>query len=54
MLGVLVSQKEPALAFLHGLFTSRNLSDRLHSFFQRYAFSFLQNQSIPAARSRPP
>jgi len=54
LLGVLASQKEPALAFLRGLFDSDNLSDRLFHFFLNYAFSFLQNQSTAATDPPPP
>jgi len=54
MIGVLLSKKEPALAFLKGLFESMALSDRIQDFFQRYAFSFLQHQSIMKTCSRPP
>jgi len=51
-LGVIASLKEPALDFLKHLFGSDCLSDRLHSFFRRHAFSFMQNHKT--ARSRPP
>jgi hypothetical protein len=54
MLGLLISGKTSALAFLNGLFKSSNLSDVLGGFFRRYAFSFMQHQSSSAARSRPP
>ena len=54
MLGVLISQKTPALAFISGLLGSRCLSDPLLHFFRKHGFSFLQRQSAPAPRSRPP
>jgi len=54
LLGVLVSLKTPALAFLRELFESDKLWRRLSSFFDRYGFSFLQNRPVPASRSHPP
>ena len=54
MLGALASRREPAPAFLREIFASRALQTRLRHFFRRYAFSFLQNQSVSAARSHPP
>jgi transposase-like protein len=54
MLGVLASQKEPALAFLRSLLDSDSLSGRLKEFFAHHGFSFLQNRSTAAADSRPP
>ena len=54
LLGVLMSRKEPARAFLSGLFVSGNLSERLRDFFWLHGISFMQNQPMPAARSRPP
>jgi len=54
MLGVLISRKTPALAFLRGLLGSSNISESLHSFFHIYGFSFMQGASAPAARSVPP
>jgi len=55
MLGLLASGKEPALAFLRRLFGANNcLSDRLRSFFRRYAFSFMQNRSTSATQSNSP
>jgi hypothetical protein len=53
-LGVLLDQKEPALTFLNGLLSGDPLSDHLKGFFQRYAFSFLQDKPIPATHSRSP
>jgi transposase-like protein len=54
MLGLLISRKVPALAFLRGLLKSKRLSDTLSRFFHRYGFSFMQRRSTSAARSRPP
>jgi ribosomal protein S27AE len=54
MLGLLISRKEPALAFLRGLPGSGRPSGRLRDFFRKHGFSFLQNKSASAARSRPP
>lgn len=54
MLGVLISRKTTALAFLRNLLGSNNLSDCLRIFFHKYGFSFMQNRSIPASRRRPP
>ena len=54
MLGTLVNRGESAPAFLQSLLSSGALPERLCSFFRRYAFSFLQNRSVPTARSRPP
>ena len=54
MLGALISMKTPALAFLRNLLGSSGLSKLLGDFFRRHAFSFLQNQSATATRSRPP
>jgi len=54
MLGVLASRREPALAFLRELLGSADLSARLRCFFNRYAFSFLQNRPVTAPRSFPP
>jgi ribosomal protein S27AE len=52
-LGILLSQKQPAIAFLHGLFNAANISNHLHSFFHKYSSSFLQNPHT-AARTAPP
>ena len=54
MLGLIISQKTPALAFLRGLFGSNNLSDSLRAFFRKYGFSFMQRQSSSASQSRSP
>ena len=54
MLGLLISQKTPALAFLEGLLGSARLSHALRDFFSRHAFSFLQRKPAAATRSRPP
>jgi len=54
LLGVLISQKTPALAFLRQLINSNHLSDTLRKFYNKYGFSFMQNKSLPASRSRPP
>ena len=54
MLGLLISSKIPALAFLQGLLKKRNLSDTLSGFYQKYGFSFMQNRSNVAAQSHPP
>jgi hypothetical protein len=54
LLGILVSLKEPALAFLRGLLASIRLSEELKDFFSRYDFSFLQNQDTATTCSRPP
>jgi len=53
-LGILGSQKEPALTFLHGLFESACLSFHLKNFFRQFAFSFMQATPLKAARNRPP
>ena len=42
LLGILESLKESGITFLRSLFGVACLSDRLRSFFQRYAFSFMQ------------
>jgi hypothetical protein len=54
MLGLLIGRVKNGLAFLNDLFESSSLSNRLQDFFRRYAFSFMQYQSAPTARSRPP
>jgi len=54
LLGILVSQKTPALAFLRGLIKSSRLSDTLHTFFNKYGFSFMQNQSPLTSQCHPP
>lgn len=54
MLGLLISSKTPALAFLKGLLESSRLPEQIRGFFRKYAFSFLQNQSAPPSRTRPP
>jgi transposase-like protein len=54
LLGILVGQKTPALAFLRGLINSNRLSGTLRKFYKKYGFSFLQNKSLPASQSRPP
>jgi len=54
MLGVLISRKTPALSFMRSLLGSGNISDILHRFFRKYAFSFMQGASASAAHSVPP
>jgi transposase-like protein len=54
LLGILASLEEPVIAFLRSLLGAACISDRLRSFFHRYSFSFMQNQSIKTTRSRPP
>jgi len=54
MLGILISCKTPALAFLRGLIGSNALSESLSRFFRKYGFSFMQNKSQLTPRSRPP
>jgi transposase-like protein/ribosomal protein S27AE len=54
MLGVLLSRKEPALAFLRGLSRSADISRILQRFFDRHAFSFMQGRPKTAPRSLPP
>ena len=54
LLGLLMSQKTSATAFLSSLFDFEYPSDRFECFFQRYDFSFLQNRSMPAAHYHPP
>ena len=54
LLGVLISRKTSASAFLRGLLSSNNLSYSLRAFFQRYGLSFMQRRSPSASRSRPP
>ena len=53
LLGVLVSRKDSALAFIQDMFGSNYLSDHLCNFFHRYAFSFMQHPSRTATRSPP-
>jgi ribosomal protein S27AE len=54
MLGILISQKHHAHSFILGLIESNDLSDTLRRFFRKYGFSFMQNRSVSASRSRPP
>jgi transposase-like protein len=54
LLGILMSRKEPAQAFVRDLFESTQLSDRLKDFFCRYAFSFLQKRTEVLAKLRTP
>ena len=54
MLGLLISRKTPALAFLQGLLNSKSISDSLHRFFRKYDFSFLQNHSSITTKIYPP
>jgi len=54
MLGVLISQKQRTRSYILGLLDSADLSDNLRRFFRKYGFSFMQNRSISASRSRPP
>ena len=53
LLGMLTSRKESGIAFLRSLFEADSLSERLRSFFRRYAFSFMQSQYTTATRSPP-
>ena len=54
LLGMVYSHNKPAHAFLRGLLASIHISEQLSYFFNRYAFSFLQNRPQPATRSRSP
>ena len=54
MLGALISQKQRGHSYVLGLLESNDLSDTLCRFFRKYGFSFMQSQSTPASRSRPP
>jgi len=54
MLGALISQKQDMHSYVFGLLESNYLSDILRRFFRKYGFSFMQRQSIPTTRSRPP
>ena len=54
LFGVLKSQKESALHFIQSLLGSNSFSEILYGFFRRHGFSFMQNQSIPATRTRSP
>jgi ribosomal protein S27AE len=53
-LGILADRREPALAFLRGLFGDACISGRLEGFFSRYGISFLQARPMPAAHCLPP
>ena len=53
MLGILISQKTPALEFLKGLLGSARLSHILSGFFSKHAFSFLQRKSAETTRIHP-
>jgi transposase-like protein len=54
LLGVLTSQKEPALSFLRGLISSDRITALLGGFFSIFGFSFMQNRPMPASRFHPP
>jgi hypothetical protein len=54
MVGVLLSQKDSALDFLHVLIGSADLSDILSRFFRKYGFSFMQRESATATRPGSP
>jgi len=54
LLGIVESRKESAITFLRNLSEAPCLSDHLHSFFNRYAFSFMQRTPATATRSRSP
>jgi len=54
MLGALISQKQRAHSYILGLMRSDDLSGILRRFYRKYGFSFMQNRSTPATRSRPP
>jgi len=54
MLGVLISRKRRAHSFILGLLDSPDLSGPFRRFFRICGFSFMQNRSISASRSRPP
>ena len=54
MLGMLISRKTSALAFLQGLLNSQSLSNLLFQFFRKYNFSFLQNNSGITTQIHPP
>jgi ribosomal protein S27AE len=54
LLGVIVSQKEAALTFLHDLFNSPGCwIEQLQTLFHKHGFSFMQN-SRAASQSLPP
>jgi transposase-like protein len=53
MLSAIANNKEPALAFLRGLFGFYGISDILADFFKKHAFSFLQNRPTPTTWSKP-
>ena len=53
LLGVLLSNKKSAIAFIDGLLSSACLSARLCGFFQNHAFSFLQCPPC-TTRNHPP
>ena len=50
MLNALANNKESALTFLRGLFGCDKISDLLADFFQKHAFSFLQNRHVTTTR----
>ena len=54
LLGVFLSQKNPALSFLRGLLEYGCLSDTLRGFFGRFAFSFMQRRPGQTSRRHPP
>ena len=54
LLGMLANLKEPVQVFLRDLLASIRLSEQLSDFFRHYNFSFLQNRSTAATRSKPP
>jgi len=54
LLGALASLEVSAITFVKNLFEATCLSDHLQSFFQQYAFSFMQHTPATATRCRPP
>jgi transposase-like protein len=54
MLGVLISQKRRAHSYILELLDPAVLSDDLRRFYRKHGFSFMQNRSTSAPRSRPP
>ena len=54
LLGTLANLEVSAITFVQSLFGAPCLSGHLHSFFNRYAFSFMQRTPATATRSRSP
>lgn len=54
LIGIFLSMKKPALAFLRGIISSESISAILGKFFRRYSFSFLQNRTDAVVQSIPP